>query len=208
MSRLAHHRRTAAPRVAATAREAGASIIELAIIVLLLFVLVAGTFDYGLGWKAGLGVNEAVRTGARVGSSVGDQRSADFVALSGLKASLTSSGLIDGLERVVIFPASTANGTVPAACKTSNSSSCQIITGAQFRTSWETGTVEASTTTAGCLNVASVKAWCPTSRNSLQNTAEYYGVWIQVRHDYLFPIIGDDVLIERTAVMRLEPKVE
>ena len=43
---------------------------------------------------------------------------------------------------------------------------------------------------------------------NLQATAEYYGVWIKVKHDYLFPIIGDDVTIERTAVMRLEPEVE
>ena len=27
--------------------------------------------------------------------------------------------------------------------------------------------------------------------------AEYYGVWVQIRHDYIFPIIGKDVLIER-----------
>lgn len=207
MSRLAHHRPAHGTRPRPEAGSLGSTIVELAMVILLLFLLLAATFDYGFAWKSGLAANEAVRTGARVGSSAGDQRGADFVSLSGLKASLSASGILDGVERVVVFRATSADGAVPAGCKTGTGSNCQIITGAQFRTGWQTGTVESATTAKGCLNIATVKAWCPTDRVAEQNTAEYYGVWIKVRHDYLFPIIGDQVYIERTAVMRIEPEV-
>lgn len=208
MRRLAHRRPHRPSSPTARAGELGASIVELSLVALLLFVLVAGTFDYGLAWKSGLGANEAVRTGARVASSAGKVRSADFVALSGLKASLTASGLIDGVERVVVFRASTASGAVPEACKTTSTSACQVIPGAAFKTPWEAGSVNASTGTNGCLNIATAKNWCPTSRNTTQANGEFYGVWVKIKHDYLFPIIGNSVSIERTAVMRLEPEVE
>lgn len=208
MRRLPHQRSGRASASGNGGDQVGASIVELAMVMLLMFLLVAATFDYGMAWKSGLATNEAARTGARVGSSAGIQRGADFVSLSGLKASLSASGLLDGVERVVVFRATSEDGEVPAACKTSSGSNCQVIPGTAFKTSWETGTVEGSTTTAGCLNIASTKSWCPTSRVNDQDNAQYYGVWVKIRHDYLFPVIGDQVYIERTAVMRLEPKVD
>jgi len=187
--------------------ERGAGLVELSLVALLLFTLLAGTFDYGFGWRSGLAANEGVRTGARVGSSAGRERGADYVALSGMKAALSASGLLDGVQRVVVFRASSEDGSVPAGCKTGSGPNCQVIDGNQFRTNWEALTVESATTDSGCLHIASHQAWCPTTRNTAQATAEFYGVWVQVRHDYLFPIIGDDVLIERSAVMRIEPEV-
>lgn len=186
----------------------GAGLVELAFVALLLVVLVGGTFDYGLAWRSGIAANEGVRTAARIGSNAGKNRAADFNALSGMKSALTASGLIDGVQRVVVFRTDATDGAIPTACKTSSTSACQVITGANFRTSWETQSMTSATQADGCLNVATSRNWCPTSRVHAQATAQYYGVWVQIRHDYLFPIIGDDVTIERTAVMRLEPEVE
>lgn len=188
--------------------ERGAGIVEFAFVALLLFSLSAGAYDYGQAWRTGLTVNEAVRTGARVGSAGGVDRAADFNALSGLKASLASSGELDGVVRVVVFRSDTADGRVPTACRTGSSSACQVITGAQFKTAWEAGSVNSATQTNGCLNVASAQNWCPTGRNNNQAVAQFYGVWVQFRHDFLFPVMGSGTDIERTAVMRLEPKVE
>lgn len=186
--------------------ERGAGLVELAVVALFLFLLAAGTFDYGMAWRSGIEANSGVRTAARTGSSAQDNRGADYDALSGMKAALASSGLLDDVERVVVFRADSATGTVPSACKTSATSICQTITGANFRTNWEASPMTTATTTSGCLQIATAKNWCPTSRNSVAATADYYGVWVKVRHDYMFPIIGDDVLIERTAVLRIEPK--
>ncbi|MCB0976112.1 MAG: pilus assembly protein [Acidimicrobiales bacterium] len=179
---------------------------ELAIVALFLFLLAAGTFDYGMAWRSGIEANAGVRTAARTGSSEQSERGADYDALSGMKASLASSGLLDDVQRVVVFRADSADGKVPPTCKTSSTSACQVITGANFRTNWEADPMTTATTSSGCLQIATSKNWCPTGRDAVAATAQYYGVWVQVRHDYMFPIIGDDVIIERTAVMRLEPE--
>jgi len=188
--------------------ERGAGIIEFAMVALILFTLAAGAFDYGQAWRSGLGINEAVRTGARVGSAGGTDRATDFNALSGLKAALASSEMLEGVVRVVVFRSDASDGSIPETCKTSSTNECQVISGDQFRTEWEDGSVASATQTNGCLNIASARNWCPTNRINSQATAQYYGVWVQFRHDYFFPLMGDGVTIERTAVMRLEPKVD
>ena len=64
-------------------RERGAALIEFAFVCMLLVTLVAGAWDYGRGWRAGLSATEAARTGARVGSGQGKFIQADFAALTG-----------------------------------------------------------------------------------------------------------------------------
>ena len=195
---------------AATRRrsESGATIVELAFVSVLLITIIAGAFDYGSAWRSSLAITEGTRTGARVGSAQGPLRGADFYALSGVKAALASSGELAGVQRVVIFKSTSATGQVPEICKTSSNSSCQAITGTNLRTNWETLSVNAATSTTGCLNIAVSPGWCPTSRENRQELAEYYGIWIKSRYNYQFPLLGSGVDIERTATMRLEPKVE
>ena len=206
---LGHHPIAAADsRVERGGAQRGAGLVELALVALILVTMVGATFDYGRAWRGGVAATEGVRTAARIGSNGGKDRAADFNSLSGMKSALTASGLIDGVERVVVFRTDDPDGEIPTVCKTGTSSVCQIIPGNAFRTSWETDSVTAATQTNGCLNIATSRNWCPTTRITTQATSEYYGVWIQVRHEYIFPIIGDDVTIERTAVMRLEPEVE
>ncbi|CAN5622544.1 hypothetical protein BH10ACT1_BH10ACT1_20250 [soil metagenome] len=201
--RIRHHRRNVDGR--ADRRERGTVLVEMAIVSVFLLTIAAGAFDLGMAWRGGLGVNEAARTGARVGSAQGPLREADFYALSGVKSALTSSGQIDDVTRVVVFRSTSATGTIPTACKTSSTTDCQVISGADFRTAWESQAVTTATTTTGCLQIATAKNWCPTTRINTQAVAEYYGVWVQVQHDYQFPMMGSGISIARTAVMRLEP---
>lgn len=185
--------------------ESGAVLVEFALVALILLTVLAGTFDLGMGWTAGLRVNEATRTGARIGSGQGEAKNADFSLLSGMRSALDSSGVLDEVERVVIFRSSTKSGQVPEECKTgSGSGACNILTGAQLRNlpSASAG----ATDSKGCIINSTRRGWCPTDRKSVQLTAEYLGVWVSVRHDYLFPVLGDGLTIERAAVMRLEPK--
>ncbi len=200
-----------APRAAARpgARERGAVLVELSIVSVFLLTLFAGTYDYGLAWRTGLTANEAARTGARVGSARGPELDADFSALSGVKAALTSSGKLDEVERVVIFKASGTDGDVPDACKDGTGGACQVIDGDDFRTDWDEATTFADATDgSGCLDVSSVKGYCPAGRENNQADAEYYGVWVKLRHEFEFSLLGDHADVTRTAVMRLEPKVD
>jgi Flp pilus assembly protein TadG len=183
-------------------------IIELAMVAMVLLVMSSGAFDYGRAWQSGLALNEAARAGARTASAQGNVRGADFYALSSMKAALTANGRIGGVERIVIYQATATNGRVPDACKTGTSTSCQVITGASFRTSWETLSVTDATGTTGCLNIASSTGWCPTTRDAAQATAQYYGVWIRYSQDNLFRLTGNTSTLEKWAVMRLEPKGE
>lgn len=193
----------------AGAPERGAVLVELAIVSLFLLTLFAGTYDYGLAWRTGLTANEAARTGARVGSARGPQLDADYSALSGVKAALTSSETIDDVERVVIFKASGTDGDVPDACKAGTGGPCQVIDGDSFRTTWDEADTFADVTDSnGCLDISSVKGYCPRGRVIVQQNAEYYGVWVKLRHDFEFSLLGDHADVSRTAVMRLEPKVE
>lgn len=201
---LAHRRRGRR----AARNERGAVLVEMAVVALLLVTLLAGTFDYGMAWRVGLATNEASRTAARVGSARSAERDADYAALSGAKAALDASGQLDKVQRVVIFRSLSANGRMPQSCRTGSGTGCQVITGDQFRTAWETRTMDQATHPNGCLRVATSRSWCPTSRINAQSSADHYGVWIMLRQDHRFPIMGDGVDIERTTVMRLEPKPE
>lgn len=196
--------------------ERGVALVEMSFVVLMMFVLVAGAFDYGLAWQSGMAVNEAARTGARVGSGQATNISADYNALTGVQASLRSAGKIDHVEKVVVFLSSTTNGRVPASCiAASPSGTCNVLTGAQlasldqssFNIVWNVDPDEPPTGGNGCLKAGSAvrSGWCPTSRINTQATAQYYGIYIEYEHDNYFPIMGDTHTVKRTAVMRLEP---
>lgn len=207
--RLFHVHRPNA-EVAPRSHERGAGIVEFALVALLLFTLSAGAFDYGQAWRSGLTVNEAARTGARVGTAGGKERAADFNALSGLKASLESGGVLDDVKWVIVFRADSLDGDLPAGCDPTKSLTgpCHVLTGNQLRSNWEAGSVATATDSNGCLKIAQRRSWCPTGRTNDQSTADYYGVWVQMEHEFLFPIMGDSTKVARTAVMRLEPAVK
>ncbi len=182
-------------------RERGAAIVELAIVAMLLVALIAGTYDFGMAWKTTLGVTEGSRAAARVGSAVGPDINADKSIVTGLQSTLASSGLLDDVERVVIFKATNLDGAVPALCKTSTASGCNVFTGAEFRLVKQATLVDAN----GCLAVGS-KGYCPKARDNVQLNAHYIGIWVKVRYDYEFGFNGTGIDIERATIMRLEPK--
>lgn len=175
-------------------------IVELAMVALFLLVLLAGTFDLGMGWRDSLAVNEGARAGARVGSGMGVDVNADRQLLTSARSALESSGLAEDVVRVVIFRPNNESGAVPPICKTSTSSACNVFTGAQFRNV----TSASSINSKGCL-VDSASAWCPKDRIDTQISADYIGVWVQAEVTRTFGLLGKTQLIERTAVMRIEP---
>lgn len=195
--------------------ERGVAVVEFSFVALFMLTLVAGTFDFGLAWRSGLAVNEAARTGARVGSGVGKGPGADFDLLSGVQGSLIGSGLIDDVELVVIYRSDTSNGTPPASCTKPpySGSGCNVLTGAQFRNltranfNYDPYTTPPSGT--GCMTSGRTSwSWCSTTRNNSQAGGNYLGVYVRLFHDYMFPIMGDGQVIERSAVMKLEPEVQ
>jgi Flp pilus assembly protein TadG len=182
--------------------ERGAVLVEFATVAIFLVVLLAGAFDFGMAWRAGLGVTEAARAGARVGSSGGIAVTADRDLLLSVQAALASSELINDVDRVVVYNATT-NAAVPATCKTGtgNGEPCDAFTASEFKAITAGSALDAN----GCIVDSARKGFCPKTRNSVQLTANYLGIWVRIRYDYQFGVLGSSRLIERTAVMRIEP---
>jgi Flp pilus assembly protein TadG len=201
-----HHSATARAEARARGRgTGGAALVELAFAALLLIIISAGAYDYGLAYRQALSVNEAARTGVRTGSALGKNYQADYYALTGAKAALAASNTLDEVEKVVIYKSTTVDGNPPATCTTSTSSSeaCVVLTGDQFRAM----TLSSFNTTTGCFTAATIKNWCPSSRNNIQLSADYYGIWIQAKYQHQFKVLSPSTTINRDAVMRLEPDV-
>lgn len=198
---LGHHR--GGQRLGRTG-DRGAVIVELALVSLFLLMMIAGTFDYGQGWRTGLAVNEGARAGARVGSALGPDPLADYYALSAARSSMASSGQLNGVERVVIYRSTTTNGAVPSSCTigSASTSPCVVIDGDDFRAFAEDDFDDVT----GCLDDALVDNWCPASRTNVQLTADYFGIWIDLTHTKTFTFTGSTLRVTRDAVMRLEPR--
>ncbi|MBX3286583.1 MAG: pilus assembly protein [Actinobacteria bacterium] len=188
--------------------EGGAALVELAFVAMILSLLAAGGYDYGMGYRAGLGVIEGTRTGARVGSSIGNDIQADFQILSSSKSALQSSGLLPYVEKVVIYRSTNVNGDIPNNCKNYTSGSvndyCNIFMGDDFRNlpaTWSSSIADGN----GCLDIDRNARWCPTARKDIQAYAEYVGVWIQIKYPYQFRMLGSTITINKDSVMRIEP---
>lgn len=184
-------------------RERGAALVELAIVAVILVTMLGGAFDLGMAWRGTLAVTEGARAGVRVGSAVGVQKEADRDLLLSVKSALSSSDMIDKVVRIVVFRAGT-NGRVPAECKTATTlvSGCNILTGDDLRALETTSPLEDN----GCIKQSRSKGFCPLTRKDLPAEADSIGIWIRAEHPNLFPIMGQKQTIERTAVMRIEPR--
>lgn len=182
--------------------ERGAVVVEMAIVAVLLITILGGAYDFGMGWRASLAANEAARAGARTGSSLGISVEADRSLLLSVQSALSSSGLLDEVQRVIVFDAGAANGKVPSTCITGTSSgACNIFTATQFKNIVATSPLDAK----GCISSSSRKGFCPLDRDKVQIQADSLGVWVRLRYEYQFGLLGNALTIDRQAVMRLEP---
>jgi hypothetical protein len=194
-------------RARAVDGERGAALVELAICAMLIITIAFGIVEFGNAWNRKQQVETAARTGARVGTSLGSQRAADYGLLTALVAALNDIG-ISNVNYVVVYNASiNTDGSRPAACKganpTSQTGKCNVYTGAQL------AALDQSQFTASCTSntgTALDHAWCPTGRNSVQSTADYLGVYVSARYDTITGVFKSPFTLTSQAVMRLEPQ--
>lgn len=94
----------------ASADERGATIVEMAIVLPLLLLLIIGMLELGLAFRSFLTVSAAARDGSRVASLAGNEIGADCATLVEVGGTLATGGILDGLDRVVIFKAEPGGG--------------------------------------------------------------------------------------------------
>ena len=188
--------------------EEGLALLETAIVAPFLILLVLGIWEFSNGWQSNLTIQATVRAGARTGSGLGNDRAADYSVLQAIKAGLTDFSASD-IQQVIVYRATAVNGDVPSTCITSGSSDaldCNSYTGTQVNTL----TMAAFTGDAitGCTGTSPDRFWCPTGRSVSQLSPDYVGVYIRALSRYqtgFFP--GSGITVEKTMVMRIEPKV-
>lgn len=186
----------------------GAALTELVLIVPILALIVCGVLEFGMAWRDSMTVSNALRSGARVGSNMGDDRYADYDILKAIEAAMREIPDTARVQRIVVYKADTSNSAPSATCQagTPVTGVCNVYTGADLSRTQSafTGTTNCSTGTPPD------RFWCPTSRvNNQALGADYLGIWMQVTYNWIthmFP--GTGLTIKDRVVMRLEPRLD
>ena len=192
-------------------RERAAVLVELTIVLPLLMMISLAVLDLGLGYKANLTISGATRAGARTASNLGIATVTDKEALKSLGAAIGSIPTAE-IDVIVIFRSTSAVGTVPAGCTNSTAKAnggdstlkCNTYTGT------EVAAIVAGagpTFGSGC-GTTRDRFWCPTTRGNAQSGLsgpDYVGVFIRVNHVTSTKMFGSTMVIQDTAIMRIEP---
>ena len=185
--------------------ERGAVMVEFALVAMVLVTLAFGTLEYGYGWRSSMNTLTAARAGARSLASSGTDQLADYLALSSIRTNLDSVGMLEGLQKVIFYKSTTADGVVPAGCVSGAPGSndrCNVYSASQVQNL----NSSAGFNSAGCMTAATIKTYCPNIRVTAQGTADSIGVWVQAKQKSLTGFFGGaGFTASRTAVMRLEP---
>lgn len=180
--------------------------VEFAVVVPLLTALLFGGIEFGHAWDQKLKVETAARAGARVGSSLGSARLADYNLLQSVKSALNDIGL-ENVDYVSVYKSTTVDGDVPASCSgeapLSVVGSCNVYTQSQLE---NLSQADFGGTTSCAVNALDA-AWCPTTRQDVQHLgADYLGVWIKADAQTITNLFGSPLDIATSAVSRIEPR--
>ena len=202
MSRLAEQLRSRRAR-----GEDGAALVELAICCTLLIVIAFGIVEFGNAWNRKLEVETASRAGARVGSSLASDRTADKGLLQAASSVLGEFGL-NNVNYVVIYKSTTADGKRQGTCANrppvASAGLCNVYTGTQLQ---NLNSLDFSSSCAGNTGPAVDKSWCPTGRQNVQSAgADYLGVYVEAKYITVTGLFKSPFSLASRAVMRLEPK--
>lgn len=196
--------------------EAGATLVETAIVAVVVLTMFLAIFEFGLLFRDNLSasdaVADAVRSAAVVGPDVApDGANADFVAVKGIREGLSALN-DDDVQTIVVYKAGgstdSAIDQVPIACRngTSISGLCNAYDATAAFTAVEAGDTDYFVCSAA--NTASC-AWDPVTRKDGPTSAdvETVGVYVRIDVDGYTGLFGNSWTISRAMTLRLEPGV-
>lgn len=99
-----------APR-GARQRESGATMVEMALVAPIIFVVIFAVLEFGLAFRDFLSVSHAARDGARAGATYGNDDAADYLILLDVESTLAAIGISDGVKVKVFDPRAPAKST-------------------------------------------------------------------------------------------------
>jgi Flp pilus assembly protein TadG len=189
--------------------ERGAALVELAVCALLLITIAFGIVEFGNAWNEKLELETATRSGARVGSSLGNDRMADYGVLQATASVLNDFGLAN-VDYVVVYKVVTTNGSRTGTCaanppvsSSATANPCNVYTGAQLASL----TQSSFTGTTSCTGSSPDRFWCPLGRQNIQSVgADFLGVYVKARYNTITGVFKSPFRLSSFAAMRLEPK--
>ncbi len=198
--------------------ERGTLTIEAVLVVSFLLTFSLASLDIGTAWRASLGISNAVRSGARVGSAAGIASNADYQILLSIGSSLGRNSVSE-VERIVIFKATTSS-TVPSGClsnsaKTAGGSAgnyCNVYSSSDLASVLASPSSVPAEFQGACPGTGTRwdRFWCPSSRVNSVGMAgagpDYIGVYLNVAHATSTKLFGSTIDIDDTFVMRIEPQ--
>jgi hypothetical protein len=188
----------------------GSVIVEFALILPLIAALVFGLVDYGLALRQDNQLTLSVASAGRRASTLATNRFADFEALRALAADATSGDVT--LEKVIIWKASSGTAPVPpASCLALTTGGvagvCNVYNASQVaQPNPAVGFKAGSSSSPTCASGSWDTSWCPVGRNNSERSADFVGVYAEVRYTsftYMIPSGGLD--LSSGVVYRLEP---
>jgi len=193
-------------------RDEGAVLVEFALVAPLLIAILAGSFDFGVGFRNRIVLQGATRNGARAAAVLGPNTTADKAALSTIAAGtvdLTSSTIF----KAIVFETD-ENGAVNPTCLTtpmSNSGAgvssltigCNVYNNFQVTNAYTASFVQAG---AGC-TTGWDRFYCPANRqNALTGPPDYLGVYTEVVYTPMTKLFRTSFTLTDKVVVRVEPQ--
>lgn len=185
-------------RTSGRGKDAGATLVEAAIVLPILLLVIFAILELGLAFKDYLTVSYLSREGARIGGLAGNDPGADCAILVGIGA-LATSGDLDRIDEIRIFKADPGTGnpgvTNVARYTGLDPSLCTPPGGGGDNEGW----------------VIDPIAWPSTDRQIKvgNQDLDIIGVRIVLNRSWItgFPPFRGDMTVDETTITRLEPKV-
>ncbi len=196
----------------------GATLVELAIVGLLVLTFLLAIFEFGLLFRDNLTTNDAVADATRIGAIMGpdvttDGRNADFEIVSAVRQGLSAMDSAQ-VRYVVIFKGTgtsdPASDQVPAQCKagTSIAGICNAYPADAAFTAVENADV--GYFSCPVVPIAKIACrWPASGRKDGPTSAdvETVGVYVRVEKAGYTGLFADRWTIERASTIRLEPGI-
>ncbi|MDZ7674704.1 MAG: TadE/TadG family type IV pilus assembly protein [Acidimicrobiales bacterium] len=194
----------------------GTTLIETAIVGLLVFFLFLAIFEFGTVFRDSLTTSDAVADAARIGAVVGPGvtakgTNADFEVAKAVREGLSALN-DEEIDRIVVFKGSgtsdSALSQVPVACR--NGVSVPSICNS-YDAAGALNAVEGGDETYFQCNMAGDPAcgWDPATRQDGPTSAdiETLGVYVRVQRGGVTGLFADTWTLDRATTLRLEPGV-
>lgn len=188
---------------ARTARrgDAGATIVEGALVAPIFLLLLFGVFEFGLALRDYMALQSGTHAAVRVASTNGNDVDTDaeiLLAFADGSKALESSSTV---TTIVVWKASGPDDSL------SPSSPCLTGSVAGLCNRYVAGDLSRSPSDFGCAVGGPDTAWCPDTRNvRLSDPPDYVGVTVAIVHSASPGIFGSTRDFTAEEVMRLEPQ--